>query len=145
MAFADRIIADSCATADDLMLFMEVPQEKIDVVPLGVGEEYTPATESEQARVRAKYNLPDRFYLFLGTLEPRKNIPCIVEAFSIVAPSVPLELVIAGREGWKVKPIHKAINKSQWKDRIHLPGFIAQEDVPALMSTAEIFVWPSLW
>ena len=145
VAYADRIIADSCATADDLMLFMDVPQEKIDVVPLGVGKEFCLVEEDEQSRVREKYNLPERFYLYLGTLEPRKNIPRIVEAFSKIAPSVELDLVIAGREGWKVKPIHKAIKNSQWKERIHLPGFIDQEDVPALMNAAEVFVWPSLW
>ena len=143
--FADRIIADSCATADDLMLFLDVPQEKIDVIPLGVSEEFSPASEEEQTRVREKYHLPEQFYLYLGTLEPRKNIPRLIEAFSACAKRVPLDLVIAGREGWKVKPIHKAFHSSKYKERIHFPGFIPQEDVSALMSAAHIFVWPSLY
>ncbi|MFP6581920.1 MAG: glycosyltransferase family 1 protein [Candidatus Hydrogenedentota bacterium] len=143
--YADRIIADSCATADDLMLFLEVSEDIIDVVPLGVDEQYKPVEESDERRVREKYNLPDEFFLYVGTIEPRKNIEGIVEAFSSIASKVPHDLVIAGRDGWKVKPIRKAIKKSAVSDRIHLPGFIGQEDLPALLSCAHAFVWPSLW
>lgn len=145
VANADRIIADSCATADDLMIFLEVDEAIIDVVPLGVDAHYKQADEEAQARVRDKYKLPEKFFLYVGTIEPRKNIARIVEAYSEMASGTDLDLVIAGRDGWKVKPIYKAIRKSGVRDRIHLPGYIPQEDLPALYSCAEIFVWPSLW
>ncbi|MFP6617048.1 MAG: glycosyltransferase family 1 protein [Candidatus Hydrogenedentota bacterium] len=143
--YADRIIADSCATADDLMILLEIPESKIDVVPLGVNEQYKQADEDAMSAVRAKYKLPDRFFLYVGTIEPRKNIVRIVEAYSEIASSMELDLVIAGRDGWKVKPIYKAIRKSPVRERIHLPGFVSQEDLPALYSSADVFVWPSLW
>lgn len=143
--YADRIIADSCATADDLMLLLKVSEDIIDVVPLGVDKQYAPADQSEQDRVREKYSLPDEFFLYVGTIEPRKNIEGIVEAFTSIAHRVPHDLVIAGRDGWKVKPIHKAIKKSAASDRIHLAGFIEQEDLAAVLSCAHAFVWPSLW
>jgi glycosyltransferase involved in cell wall biosynthesis len=143
--YADQIIADSCATADDLMHYFSISQDKIDVVPLGVDECYTQADEDSVSRVLSKYKLPERFYLYVGTIEPRKNIARIVEAFTQIADESDLDLVIAGRDGWKVKPIYKAIEKSSARDRIHLPGFIDQDDLPAVYSSAEVFVWPSLW
>jgi glycosyltransferase involved in cell wall biosynthesis len=145
VAYADRIIADSCATADDLMTFMNVSQDIIDVVPLGVDDHYKQASDTAQATLREKYNLPEKFFLYVGTLEPRKNIDRIVEAYSEIASDTDLDLVIAGRDGWKVKPIYNAIKKSPVRDRIHLPGFVAQEDLVAMYSSAEILVWPSLW
>ena len=145
VAYADRIIADSCATADDLMIFMGVDPDIIDVVPLGVDDHFKPADEDAMAHVRKKYDLPDRFYLYVGTLEPRKNIPRLVEAYSKVAVDSKLDLVIAGRDGWKVKPIYKALRKSRARERIHLPGFVEQQDLSAVYSCADILIWPSLW
>lgn len=145
VAYADRIIADSCATADDLMVFMDVSQDIIDVVPLGVDEHYSPAEDTAQTDLRQKYKLPEKFFLYIGTLEPRKNIDRIVEAFSAIASETPLDLVIAGRDGWKVKPIYKAIQNSPVRGRIHLPGFVAQKDLVTMYSAADILVWPSLW
>ena len=142
---ADRLIADSCSTADDLMLFLDQEQENIDVVPLGVDESFKETSEEEQARVRKKYNLPERFFLYVGTIEPRKNIEGIVSGFSNIANRVPQDLVIAGRDGWKVKPIYKAVKDSGFQDRIHFPGFIEQEDLPGVHSAADVFVWPSFW
>ena len=145
VANADRLIADSCSTADDLMLFLEQEQDIIDVVPLGVDESFKPAGDEEKARVRKKYNLPDRFFLYVGTIEPRKNIEGIVKGFANIANRVPQDLVIAGRDGWKVKPIYKAVKSSSFQDRIHFPGYIEQTDLPGVISAADVFVWPSFW
>lgn len=145
VASADRVIVDSCATADDVMLFLEYPEEQIDVVPLGVDDSFREASEEAQASAREKYHLPESFFLFVGTIEPRKNIGAIVEAYENIANRVPQDLVIAGRDGWKVKPIYKTIKKSAFRDRIHLSGFIEQDDLPAVLSAADVFVWPSLW
>jgi len=142
---ARRIIADSQATARDLHDLLRVPQDRIDVIPLGVGEDYCPAPAEAIAAVRGKYRLPPQFFLFLGTLEPRKNVVRLIEAWSAIAGECPYDLVLAGRDGWKSRPIHKAVAASPFASRIHLPGFIAHEDLPALLSAARAFVWPSLW
>jgi len=132
---ADHIIADSQATAEDIIHFMGIPEERIDVVPLGVDACFAPASAEEIKQVRQQYHLPERFFLFVGTLEPRKNLERLVQAWSMVRDKVP-PLVIAGRHGWG--------------DMICFPpdiirlDHIAQEHLPALYSAATAFVWPSL-
>lgn len=150
---ASRIIADSQATAEDLIEFLRVDQSRIDVIPLGVDEAYRPVPNETQAEVKAdvkaevrkKYGLPESFFLFVGTLEPRKNITRIIQAWSTIADNCEYDLVIAGREGWKVESIRKAAAQSVQTARIHFTGFIEQDDLPALLATAHAFVWPSLW
>ena len=143
---AARIVADSRATADDLVSMAGVAASKIDVVHLGVDEGFRPASEEAQASVRKTYNLPQgNFFLYCGTLEPRKNLPRVIEAWSSIAERCDWDLVIAGRRGWGVDAIEQAIAESAHADRIHPPGFIEQGDLPAVMTAAGAFVWPSLW
>ena len=142
---AHRIIADSYATATDLSTLLKVPQERIDIIPLGVGEPFKPTTAEQQATARQLYNLPEQFFLYVGTIEPRKNVVRLIEAWSKIAAALPCDLVIAGREGWKCRPVKDATKISPHAGRIHFPGFIRPEDLPALLAAARVFVWPSLW
>ena len=142
---ADRILADSMATADDLQRYLGVSDSKIDVIHLGVDSGYSRASESRIDEIRRKYTLPKRFFLYLGTLEPRKNIVRLVQAWSRIAPRCSWDLVVAGREGWKTAPIKKAIGGTTYRTRIHLPGFIDAPDLPGLLSACSAFVWPTLW
>jgi glycosyltransferase involved in cell wall biosynthesis len=141
---ASRVIADSWTTANDLTENLGIPPEHIDVIPLGVDPSFGPATEQAIAAVRTKYRLPEAFLLYLGTLEPRKNLVCLIQAWSRIADRCPFDLVLAGRKGWKVGAILREATRSPYKSRIHFPGFIAEEDRPALISAARAFVWPSL-
>jgi len=141
---ARRVIADSQATAADLHERLGIPEDRIDVIPLGVDEAYKPLPEDAAARVRTKYGLPERHFLYLGTLEPRKNLERLIEAWSRIADACPLDLVLAGRSGWKTGAIEHAIAASPHARRIHRPGFVDQQDLPALIGAAEVFVWPSL-
>jgi len=140
---AARLIADSQATADDLHELLRVSADRIDVIPLGVGEEFCPAPVERQAEVRARYHLPERFFLYVGTIEPRKNLPNLIRAWSRIAPDSPEDLVIAGRPGWKFQPVQAAAASSLFSDRIHFPGFIDDDDLPALLTAARAFIWPS--
>ena len=141
---AKRILADSLATADDIVALLRFPINKIDIVPLGVTSEFHPCSFETVATVRARYALPERFFLYVGTIEPRKNLARLIQAWDSVADHVP-DLVLAGREGWKCFSVHNALAKAHHAPRIHLPGFIPQDDLPALLSAAEAFVWPSLY
>lgn len=141
---ARRIIADSKATSDDLQQLLKIPARKIDVVPLGVSGEFQPAAPDVRARIREKYCLPEHFFLYVGTLEPRKNIPAVINAWNRIADKVGCDLVIAGREGWKTRSIHAAARRVKDPRRLHFPGFIDMQDLPALLSAARVFVWPSL-
>lgn len=142
---ATRIIADSQATAEDLQNLLDVDPAIVDVTPLGVDARFRPASEDEVARVRERYALPDTFFLYLGTLEPRKNIPRIINAWDRTAMDCAEHLVVAGREGWKVAPIHQAAAEATHHARLHFPGFIDEADLPAILSASTAFIWPSLW
>ncbi len=144
-SLARRIIADSTATADDVHRMLGVPVDLIDVIPLGVGEEFQPASQEAQTAVRPRYSLPRTFFLFVGTLEPRKNLVRLIHAYSKIADRCPQDLVIAGRDGWKFGDIYAAAAAADCSQRIHFPGYIADADLPAVMSAAQAFVWPSLW
>jgi glycosyltransferase involved in cell wall biosynthesis len=142
---ASRIIVDSVATAADLHDMLRVPESRIDIIPLGVGEELHPASAEQQSAARGWYKLPESFFLFVGTVEPRKNLVRLIQAWSRIAATCPHDLVIAGREGWKTGPVRTAAASSPHSKRIHFPGFIAHDDLPAVLSAAHAFVWPSLW
>jgi glycosyltransferase involved in cell wall biosynthesis len=142
---AARIIADSEATAADVRELLHIPGDRIDVIPLGVDPAYAPPSTEAVATAKIRYSLPERYMLYLGTLEPRKNVVRIIEAWSRVAGTLPEDLVIAGRDGWKVEPIHRAMATAPHAERIHRPGFIAHEDLPAVLGGATAFIWPSLF
>jgi glycosyltransferase involved in cell wall biosynthesis len=142
---ARRVIADSSATADDLHGYLGIPNERVDVVHLGVDEIFRPMGIDEQERVRDKYKLRSPYFLYYGTIEPRKNLSRLIAAWSRSAESHTVELVIAGRHGWKTETILSAVHASKFRDRIHMPGFVAREDLPAMISAARALLWPSLW
>lgn len=142
---AERIIADSESTAADLREFLHVRPERIDVIPLAVAAEFRPASQLQMTAAIERYHLPAAFFLYEGTLEPRKNLVRLIQAWSEVAADCRYDLVIAGRAGWKCEPVEQAAAASPFAQRIHFPGFIEQEDLPAVLSAARVFVWPSLY
>lgn len=142
---ARRIIADSKHTAADLQKYFKIPNDKIDVAYLGVEPMFKPAPPEVCAAVRRKYALPEKFFLYVGTMEPRKNLPRVIQAWSSIAKETDWDLVVAGRRGWKTKAVDDAAYASPLSARIHFPGFIDHADLPALLSAAQAFVWPSLY
>lgn len=141
---AHHFITDSEATASDMMELLKIPLDTIQIIPLGISNSLMPAEDEAVKLIQAKYKLPPTYYLYLGTLEPRKNIDSIIKAFSEIADKVDWDLVIAGRDGWKTAPIYNAAKKSRFKDRIHFTGFLEPDDVPVMLTSAQVFVWPSL-
>ncbi len=142
---AQHILADSQSTKEDLAALLNVTPNKISIVGAGVESRFKPITDASSLnRVRQRYNLPERFILGLGTLEPRKNYEGLIEAFNLLQANHPeLHLVIAGGKGWLYDSIFEAAKKSPAAQRIHLIGFVADEDLPALYSLAQVFAYPS--
>jgi glycosyltransferase involved in cell wall biosynthesis len=95
--------------------------------------------------MRARYGLPLTFFLFVGTIEPRKNLPRLIRAWNSISANCGCDLVIAGRAGWKTREYHRAVREVSQSARIHQIGFVPAEDLPALMACATAFVWPSLY
>ena len=146
------MIAVSESTKNDLIDYYGVPEEKIAVIQSGIGEQFHTMShnDTDLVRVKEKYHLPYRFILSLATFEPRKNIPALISAYdALQAQSHPTlskyALVIAGTRGWKYEETFEAIADSPYKDKIILPGFIADEDKTALYNLASIFVYPSFY
>ncbi len=137
---ADHLIAVSEHTSRDLTELLGIAPEKISVIHEGVHPDFaTPPNSQECERVREKYNLPDDYLLFVGTLEPRKNIDSIIAALT---PEMP-PLVIAGKKGWKYGPIFEAARRT--RGAVRFLEYVDAADKPALYAQARIFVWPSLY
>lgn len=144
LARADHILADSESTKQDLIEIFNLKPADITVVGAGVEERFHPiADPAALAVVRQRYRLPDSFILGLGTLEPRKNFTGLITAFAQSPVHETHHLVIAGGKGWLYDDIFAAAQTSLMADRIHLVGFVADGDLPALYSLADIFAYPS--
>ncbi len=144
MRNSDHLIAVSEATARDLQEVYSVPAADISVIYSGIA--MLPVTKrNAAAHVQKKYNLPHRFILYFGTLEPRKNISSIINAFSAIAHRVPHDLVIAGARGWMTSAIDDALRECSVRERIHLTGFVDEVDKWSMYAAADIFVYPSFY
>jgi len=142
---AKHIITVSNYTASVLHDLFPMTAEKTTVIPLGISPEFTPEFPDKILRsVSYRYSLPSPFFLFLGTLEPRKNLERLLRAFAVVGNDIPHNLVIAGGLGWKYERLLKLITAHPLRDRIVLTGFVDDADLPAMLKLADFFVYPSL-
>ncbi|MCX6739975.1 MAG: glycosyltransferase family 1 protein [Candidatus Parcubacteria bacterium] len=146
-----KIIADSENTKKDLQRIYQLPAEKINVIYPGLNHDFYKLIEPNHPKfkiIKEKYNLPEKFILYLGTIEPRKNIIGIIEAFNSYQAKnnrTDLNLVIAGAQGWKNNNVYKAAQNSPYNSQIIFTGYIAESDKPYLYSLAELFVFPSFY
>ncbi|MCG8353445.1 MAG: glycosyltransferase family 4 protein [Chloroflexales bacterium] len=140
---ADLILADSQSTGADLMRMLDVAPERIAVVYPGVAPQFHPLPASQIEPVRQRLGLPAEFLLFVSTIEPRKNLVRLLEAFSTIAS--PTQLVIAGRKGWLYEEIFTTLERLQLQSRVRFLDYVADSDLPALYNLARAFVYPSLY
>jgi glycosyltransferase involved in cell wall biosynthesis len=143
---AKRVIAISQSTAHDVHESFGVPLSKIDVAPPA----YDPAVykqlpDCEITAFRARRNLPERFWLFLGTLEPRKNLPMLLQAYAGVPDSERLPLILAGGKGWDFEAIYQAVEHYNLDKWVQLPGYLPIEELPLWYNSAEVFLYPSVF
>lgn len=146
----DTVVAVSENTKQDIIQMCGVEADKIKVIYSGINENFKKITnENILDRTKKKYNLPDKFILYLGTIEPRKNIESVIHAYEkLMAENENLrdiKLVIAGGDGWNTDKIYKVLNSSTQKDNIIFTGYVDNNDKPALYSLAQIFVYPSYY
>lgn len=143
---ADKIIAISESTKSDLVGLYGIAPNKIKVIYSGVNFPKNIA-DFEKKSCAAKYNLPADFILFLGTLEPRKNIFGIIKAFEILKNNQrpDLKLVIAGGRGWLCHDLFEYTGASKYKDDIIFLGHVLNREKEILYSLAKVFVFPSFF
>jgi glycosyltransferase involved in cell wall biosynthesis len=149
---ANRVVVDSQATRRDLVQFYGIPEEKIVVVYPGRNERLIPVSDPSALRaVRGKYGLTGAYLVYVGTLQPRKNLARLVEAYAKLleaseeASSSKLQLVLVGQKGWLADDLLSQVRKLGLGERVVLTGYVPDSDLPALLSGALAFVFPSLY
>jgi glycosyltransferase involved in cell wall biosynthesis len=145
---ATAVIADSAATKADLIRTYGVDERKIRVIHLGRDETLAPVCDARvSAEVRARYGIAGRYLLYVGTLQPRKNLARVIEAFARAAAGPAfsdLLLVLAGKKGWLYDDLFAQVERLGLPGRVIFPGYVDDADLPALLSGALAFVFPSL-
>lgn len=146
---ADKIIGVSKFTADEILKYYKVDENKVDWIHNAVADNFFEDYSQEQLEaVRKKYNLPEKFILYIGTLQPRKNLPALIEAY-IKIPTEKrqgLDLVLAGGKGHNFDAqINEFIRNYVLRDHVFLPGFIDEADKPQIFKLAHAFCSPSLY
>lgn len=144
---SDRILVPSENTKLDIVNHFHISPEKISVIYPGLSSTFVLPDANQIFDLRKKYNLPEKFILFLGTIEPRKNIIGIIEAFEKFCESstAPCNLIIAGASGWKNQSIYKRAQNSPAKNKIQFIGYVTLAEKPALYASAALFVYPSFY
>ncbi|MFS0826275.1 glycosyltransferase family 4 protein [Pseudomonas phoenicis] len=145
---ADRLITDSEFTRQELATYFNWPLERIDAVPLASSAEFHPRDEAELAPVLARHGLqPGSYSLFVGTIEPRKNIDTLLDAY--VRLPLPLRrrfpLVLTGYHGWQSEAIHQRLESAGREGWARYLGFVPGHELPLLFAGARLFTFPSLY
>ncbi len=143
---ARRVIAISNHTRQDVARLYAVPIERIDVAYPGVNPSLKPGDPETIARFRREKNLPEKYLLFLGTLEPRKNLVMLIDAFARFKRQCPeATLILAGGVGWLAREIFDAVKASGVSSSIRLPGFVPTQEKALWYAAATAFVYPSTY
>jgi len=144
LSIADKILADSHSTKRDLIEIYHVPNDKIEVIPAAADRIYRQLSESDIRKIIHKYNLFKPFILYVGTIEPRKNISKILESFSYCIKWFPdLELVIVGKKGWYYQEVFQRLNQLHIQEKVRFLGYVPLTDLPGLYNAAELFIYIS--
>lgn len=145
---AAHLLADSEATKDDLITHYAAAPEKISVAYPGVDESLAPIQDPAAIEaVKTSYGIRGDYFLYLGTLQPRKNLPRLVKAFAnseIPGSKSEICLVLAGKKGWLYDELFNQVRRLGLERQVHFPGYIADENKAALLSGALAFAFPSL-
>ena len=141
------IITPSESVRREVSEHLGVNPSKVFAVPEAPRDIFRPATAEQAAETKARLGIEDDFILYVGTIEPRKNLLTLLAAFGEVLRSTPLrpQLVIAGREGWLNDEWRAGVRASGLTDRLRLTGYLPDADLRALYSSCRIFVYPSLY
>ncbi|MHB9112513.1 MAG: glycosyltransferase family 4 protein [Thermoleophilia bacterium] len=140
------IIADSNNTKLDIVRLIKARPSKVSVIHLGAPDECNPEPQPEDDEAMHHYGIIKPYILFVGTLEPRKNLNVLIRSFDRVAKSrQDIHLVLAGRRGWMAQAIFDELERRDLLGRVHITGYVREQYLPALYRQAAAFVYPSLY
>lgn len=146
---ATRIITISEFSKSEIIRYMSIAEDKISVVPLGVDIQrfHTGYPKEVIEETKRKYCIFGKYILYLGTIEPRKNIQKLVQAYAVLKKErefVP-PLILAGGKGWLCDEIYASVKELDLEDSVKFLGYVSDEDAPRLLCGADLFVFPSLY
>ncbi len=143
---ADKIIAVSQNTKRDLLSRFKLPQKKIDIIYCAASEDFKPLNKETLTKFSKETNLPEKFFLAVGTIEPRKNYINLIRAFAEVKPRFPNHhLIIVGKNGWDFEPVYKEIRENYLTKNVHILGYLSGKNLVNLYNLAQAFVFPSFY
>ena len=146
--WVSQFITVSVVIQKEMMKYLSIPQSSITVIPLGVSNQFRPHPERDSICSLKKYGLtPQSFLLYVGAIEPRKNLSVLLRAYAALPSSVRKEkpLVLAGGSGWLMEELDEQIQKLKIHSTVLKLGYVPTEDLPALYSGAVAFIYPSLY
>ena len=144
---ANAIITDSESTRNDTIRLLDIQSKKVKAIHLGVDESFKKINDQQKLNlVLEKYELPEHFILFVGTLEPRKNLPVLLHALKhLIDKGCTTPLAIVGSRGWGYDEIFQLVNKLHLEKFVHFTGYVEKQDLPVIYNLASIFVYPSVY
>ena len=144
---ATLIITPSEQVKDEICAHLNLRPPKVFAIPLAPRSTFTPMPVSQTVETRRRLGIEDAFLLFVGTIEPRKNLSTLVQALEEVLRTTDLrpQLVVAGKVGWKSDELLSQLERSPVKEHIKLVGFVTDEDLRALYSSCRAFIYPSIY
>ena len=144
---ANAVMTVSASTRDDVVEMFGVPRDRVHVVYHAADADFCLRSQDECNTFRASKGLTTRYILYVGTLEPRKNVDVLIRAFGKVLREEGLQhkLVLIGGKGWMTQAIQQAIEDAGIGDRVLMPGYVAREELPLWYSSADLFVYPSTY
>jgi glycosyltransferase involved in cell wall biosynthesis len=142
-----RITVPSQCTKDDLVRHLAADPDEVTVVSRGVDPRFQPARRLDPvAALKRRYRLPDRLILYVGTIEPRKNLPRLIGAYRrLREEGAPHGLVIAGGRGWLCDDVFEAAGRDGLREHVVFTGQVGEDDLLALYQSADVFAYPSLY
>lgn len=142
-----HIFAISKSTKGDIVKNYGVSSSKISVTYMGFDEKrFKPQPKAEVKLAKNKYKIKGGYIIFVGTIQPRKNIERLIEAFKIISDKIKdISLVIGGKKGWLYESILEKAKKERIAQKVIFTDFVSEQDLPALITGAKIYVLPSLW
>ena len=143
---ADAVVAISECTKKDAVRLYGLDEARIRVIHAGVNPRFRTSLPEATTPTLQKYRLSGGFILFVGTIEPRKNLTSLLEAYrALKNEGIGRKLVIAGRKGWSYQGFFRRLRELGLEGDVILPGFVPDEELPALYGAADLFVYPSLY
>jgi glycosyltransferase involved in cell wall biosynthesis len=143
---AAHVITVSSQARDDLIRLLRVPAERVSVIPEAAAPIFRPVSAAEQRSVRERYGLSGPYVLYMGTLEPRKNLKRLIRAWYELRRrrAIPHKLVLVGAPGWQYGPIYAEASRLGCADDVVFAGYLPRADLPAIVCAADAFAFPSL-